>query len=388
MKYKKCILTLLLVGLTAVFSLQVTALENVAIKVGNHGQAVSGNGTNMVVEFVLGIDITPGFKFSLDFDPGAVNKGTMFATAGSSSLDIDPDTDFAIEVAGNDTYYSIVDSQAANVFGLGLDDTNDFFFIYPPTSITPYAPGDADGDGDIDAGTLIRLFIGPDDDITVPIDYAVGETAFNDASTHFVYNPPSPQAKVELAIFDGAGTTTNGAYSLDGNGADPGFALPVTGTMEPYINFDIPFTSANLGTFNTDEVNGGKLYVNVETNAEQGMRLYYRSSPLALVNDATIYIPSVGDVIEPGVSTETLTNDGSSEGWGIKVSAFRANIIAPYESAGYEYSIRADNVLDELANSLVPTLSNLVINVGCSITDLTEAGQYQAIITFNLFTNF
>jgi len=378
---------LLSVIVMGMYPLSSIAADGVEVKVGNHGSSTPNN-TNMIIKFILSGDLSAFETFGVQF--------TAVGDASHKFMDavdtLDANLDFTIKVDG-DTTYTVGSNASATPksFGVSISQsTNQLTFITPKNMVAG-TPGDDDNDGDIDAGKIIELYIGADDDTTIPYEVYLGDTYFNNSGVNYLYNSEFAD-EAEVTVTDN-GTSYLGNYAIDTSGKGVGYQREVRGKVDPYIRLSLDSTSMTMPNLAVDTISTAELTGTISTNAPNGYTLKYRTTSFANVDDANKTIDAVGDVVLPGLSDVTLTTDGSLEGWGIgfkgkMADGSSATIPSIYSYGDNDFAVGDDSVLYELASTSVADITAITLEAGASVTAETEAVSYQSVITLNLYAKF
>ncbi len=176
----------------------------------------------------------------------------------------------------------------------------------------------------------------------------------------------------------------DGTFGWTANASGSVSNILVTATVQPYLNMTISTGIINLGTLTPNTPSTGSLFIEIWTNAANGVTVTARSQSWWLTN-----------TIDPTIQINNLTTDGLAESY-----KFLSQTGAAPDSALAGFTATAnlnvevnDNTTDHVIYTTnkgekTQNVDDILFSVVATIVDETPAGNYEDRITFTVSGNF
>jgi len=321
------------------------AVGAVKVIVGNHEY---GAATNMVIEVTLAVDMVNGAYIDLYFTN----------VLGEDDLRIED-----------------VNVIAWHDDGTGFKMTDITTSLYNPTLVNNAIQFNGLGIS-LDAGDIIYYYLGMPDDLS--LGYVTGETGFEPiSSTHVFTNESSGTgAGVRIDSSIAGNDEMRGAYALASNND-----ISMSGSIVPYLTMKLASDPTNV-IADKEEWVYDSATMTIDTNADEGFTLSYRSTDLERVDNP-------GVIISPAVDHGNAGGDGE---WGLRLirSGGATGAVATVNSHyNNKFSVYTDGSLHEMITlDAGVTHSYYYVYTMLSSSFEDPAGEYKATITFNVYGNF
>jgi len=383
------------------------AMSNVNVYIGDHGFT---NGTNMVIEFTLGVSILAGnngeINIFFDADDDHTTGEGILTNIDTSGLG---DSIYLYNVTDNVLHEMTTGVSSGTTFGYAISTAKDILNM-------TWNAGVAD---DFTSGDVIQVYLGDSDNdgtggisgvydktVTPLVDGNANENLTNPAQATG-YDHVDVDIEVDYKS-NGVDDSSSGAYALTDFASVAGADVLLDAANDPYLRMSLSQTAIDFGDFSVDSVSSDtSLTVDISTNAQTGYTLRYRAS----------------DFVNQDVSPHTLTAltqsflSNGTEGWGLNfiantgtsggtvgVLGTAVNVISgnylvdPIYGTDDKFSVKTDGTFATIAtsgdvsqpvlNPLGPGQAVYTMSAVASVATNTPLGDYSTSLTFNAYANF
>jgi len=402
--FRVCLVIFLMCPVLIGIPLEVEAIDEVIVMVGNHNE---GGYTNMMVQFKLNSNWVAGEDFVLTFD------------AGVGLTNLDNNLSFTIEHDDDDDNNESPTENGTVEQSIGVGTAiNQATVVVSGQNITIAAHDTTFAQ--VDSGRYVRILIGPKEGMDLYNGGVSGDgvdiiTGFNGTS-NFVgtagnalndggVDPiimPTNVSESDVLVTKDNGVWQVGAFAVIDNAASYD-SFEFKASVEPYITLELFDSALEFGEMTDAAISGDIATMVVQTNAKTGYTLRYRATEFS--NGTYDFLRASNAALTAGKWGINLANNTAAS---IDIGVLPINSSGnPYAnntlgtgSLGVDYGIM-DGYEDYDVYDLgaVNSLEPIIINNGASKNSIilsaavwpaadAELAVYSGSVTMNIYANF